>query len=63
MKAINDNASAEGIEWEGVHAEVTACGGKINLLSAEYKLKLTKEIAAFDIQKSKFEKNYSNRAN
>ena len=63
MKAINDNVSAEGIDWEGVHAEVTACGGRINLLSAEYKLKLAKEIAAFDIQKSKFEKNYPNRAN
>ena len=63
MKTINNDASAEGIDWEGVHAEVTACSGKINLLSAEYKLKLTKEIAAFDIQKSKFEKNYSNRAN
>ena len=58
MKEINANPEAEGIDWDDVDAEVKAYSEKINILTDKLKLKLTKEIAEFKVQKSAFDDNY-----
>ncbi len=58
LAEINNNPSANDIDWDGVDAEAQKYNDMINVLSADYKETISDLINEFKTQKSSFDDNY-----